>query len=199
LRRLRTDRIDLWQFHGIKRKDDPDLIFDPKNGALKAALEAQKAGKVRYIGFTGHQHPDLHLDMLSRGYEWASVMLPLNVCDAHYLSFQKDVVPVCNKRNIAVIGMKALASQNGRIVRDLNISAQDARRYVLSLPISTLVCGIASRRDLNQDVNMARSFSPMSEDEVVKLLARSEDESQDGHIEQYKIGNYGCDWYHNNA
>lgn len=196
LRRLRTDRIDLWQFHGIQWDDDPDLIF-AENGALQFALEAQKAGKVRYIGFTGHKHPRFHLAMLAKPYDWATVQMPINVLDAHYNSFQKQVLPECDRRRIGVIGMKALGSQNGRIPRDLGIDAPILRRFALSLPISSLICGIQSRDNLRQDVQMARNFQPLTEGEVVALLAQSKEPAASGEIEQYKVGNYGCDWWHN--
>jgi predicted aldo/keto reductase-like oxidoreductase len=199
LRRLRTDRIDLWQFHGTKWDDDADLIFDPQDGALKAALEDRAAGKVRYIGFTGHKHPRYHIAMLARPFEWDAVQMPLNVLDAHYESFQKRVLPVCTERGISVIGMKALAAQNGRIVRDLGISADFARRYTLSLPITSLVCGIQSRANLRQDIAIARNFKPLTEDEVVRVLTTAEPRARDGRMEAYKVGNYGCDWHHKQA
>lgn len=195
LRRLRTDRIDLWQFHGIKWEDDPDLIF-AENGALKCALEARQEGKVRFIGFTGHQHPRFHLAMLARDFRWDAVQMPLNLLDAHYQSFQKQVLPVCQKRNIGVLGMKALASQNGRLVRELGVPAATLRRYVLSLPVTSLVCGIQSRADLRQDLAIARQFQPLSESEIAALLAKAEGPAANGQIEQYKVGNYGCDWWH---
>jgi aryl-alcohol dehydrogenase-like predicted oxidoreductase len=198
LRRLRTDHIDLWQFHGIKWDDDPDLIF-AENGALKCALEARKEGKIRFIGFTGHQHPRYHLAMLARDFQWDAVQMPLNLLDAHYQSFQKQVLPVCQKRNIGVLGMKALASQNGRLVRELGIPAPTLRRYVLSLPVTSLVCGIQSRADLRQDITMARNFQPLTESEIADLLAKAERPAADGHIEQYKVSNYGCDWWHRQA
>ena len=196
LRRLRTDRIDLWQFHGTQWGDDADLIFDPQDGALKAALEARAAGKVRYLGFTGHKHPRYHIALLARPFEWDTVQMPLNVLDAHYESFQKRVLPVCKERGVSVIGMKALAAQNGRIVRDLGISADFARRYTLSLPIAALVCGIQSRANLRQDIAIARNFKPLTEEEVVEVLAQAKPQARDGHMEAYKIGNYGCDWHH---
>jgi aryl-alcohol dehydrogenase-like predicted oxidoreductase len=197
LRRLRTDRVDLWQFHGIQWDDDASLVFDDKNGALKAALEARKAGKVRHIGFTGHKDPKFHLGMLAKPFAWETALMPLNILDAHYRSFQKEVLPECVKRKIGVIAIKALASQDGRIVRDLGVSATEARRYVLSLPISTLVCGIQSRENLRQDIATARGFKPMTAQEVAKLEERSRAQAFDGHIEAYKVGNYGCDWHHN--
>lgn len=199
LKRLQTDRLDLWQFHGTQWEDDPDLIFDPDHGALKAALEARKAGKIRYIGFTGHKHPRFHLAMLRRPFEWDTVQMPVNVLDAHYDSFQRQVLPVCRDRGISVIGMKALAAQEGIIVRDLGISAETARRYSLSQPIATLVCGIQSRENLRQDVAIARTFQPLTEDEVLQVLAKAAPRATDGRMEAYKVGNYGCDWHHKQA
>ncbi len=195
LRRLRTDRIDLWQFHGIQWEDDPELIFG-EDGALKAALEAKKAGKVRYIGFTGHKDPKFHLAMLSMPFEWDAVQMPLNILDAHYRSFQKTVLPECTRRKIAAIGMKALGAQGGRIPKELNLSAESLRRYVLSLPIATLVCGIESRENLEQDLAIARNFRPLAPSEVEALLAQSKEPAADGSIEAYKTGNFGCDWHH---
>jgi len=197
LRRLKTDRIDLWQFHGIKWDDDPDLIFDPDNGALKAALEAKKAGKIRYIGFTGHKDPKYHLAMLKKPFEWDTVQMPLNVLDQYYASFRYNVLPECVNRKIGVIGMKALAAQNGIIVRKLGVSAELARRYALSLPISVLVCGIQSRENLRQDIQIARNFKPLSKEELKLLADKVSEPAKDGKLEAYKVGNYGCDWYHN--
>ncbi|MGK7395819.1 MAG: aldo/keto reductase [Candidatus Cyclobacteriaceae bacterium M3_2C_046] len=198
LRRMKTDHLDLWQFHGIKYEDDPDLIMG-ENGGLKAALEAQKEGKVRFIGFTGHQHPKYHLAMLDQDYEWASVQMPTNIMDPHYTSFQKEVLPVVNKRDIAAIGMKALGAQDARISRESNIPVATCRRYALSLPISTLVCGFQNPEEMRGDIEMARNFNPLTEAEIGEILNQTEPLALDGQIEAYKVGNYGCDWYHNKA
>ena len=147
LRRLRTDHVDLWQFHEMVYDNDPDWVFD--KGGLKFALEAQKAGKVRYIGFTGHKDPRIHLKMLGKPYDWASAQMPINVMDAHYRSFQKGVVPVCLEKNVGVIGMKSLAG--GRIPTETDITAEECMRFALSLPISSLCVGIQSMKDLQQD------------------------------------------------
>jgi predicted aldo/keto reductase-like oxidoreductase len=197
LKRLRTDHIDLWQFHGIKWEDDPELIFDPDNGALKAALEAKKAGKIRFIGFTGHKDPKFHLAMLKKPFQWDTVQMPLNILDEHYASFRHNVLTECVKRNIGVIAMKSLAAQNGIIVRKLGISADLARRYALSLPISVLVCGIQSRENLRQDIAIARNFKPLSKTELKLLADKAAEPAKDGKLEAYKVGNYGCDWHHN--
>ena len=198
LRRLQTDHLDLWQFHGIKWDDDPDLIFDPEHGAIGAALEAREAGKIRYVGFSGHQHPKHHLRMLEKPFQWDTVQMPVNVLDAHYHSFQKQVLPIAVEKRTSVLGMKGLAAQNGIIVRQLGLSAEQARRYSLSLPISTLICGIQSQYNLHQDVNIARNFTPMTEEEVQEIYSVAKKYALDGSLEQYKIGNYGCDWHHEN-
>jgi aryl-alcohol dehydrogenase-like predicted oxidoreductase len=182
LRRLQTDRIDLLQFHEINYADDPDWIFD--RGALKAALEARKEGKVRYIGFTGHKDIAHHLKMLSKPFEWDTAQMPINILDAHYRSFQKEVVPECNRRNIGVIGMKGIAS--GLLAGRLGLDASLCRRYALSLPISTLVCGIASRENLQQDLAVARGFKPMSENDVLALLAKTKEAGREGRNEPFK-------------
>jgi len=182
LRRLKTDRIDLWQFHEINWAVDPDWIYE--QGGLKAAIEARKAGKVRYIGFTGHRHVNHHLGMLAKDFDWDTVQMPINILDAHYRSFQNKVLPVCTKRKIGVVGMKGLAG--GNIPRQLEVSAEVCRRYALSLPISTLVCGIRSREELRQDVAIARSFKPMTDAEMEKLRTKHAQAASDGRHEPFK-------------
>jgi aryl-alcohol dehydrogenase-like predicted oxidoreductase len=182
LRRLQTDRLDLWQFHEINYREDPDWIFE--RGALRAALEAKKDGKVRYIGFTGHKDIDFHLAMLAKPFDWDTVQMPINILDAHFRSFQKQVVPECQRRRIGVIGMKALAG--GDIPDKVGVSAEVARRYALSLPISTLVCGIRSRENLRQDLAVARNFKPLSEAEIAALVAKTEAAGREGRYERFK-------------
>jgi uncharacterized protein len=186
LRRLKTDRIDLWQFHEINYDNDPDWVFE--KGGIKAALEAQQAGKVRFIGFTGHKHPALHLKMIDKPYAWATAQMPINVLDASYRSFQKTVVPRCAERGIGVIGMKALGGgyPKGNLPERAGLSAVDCRRYALSLPISTLVCGIATREDLRQDVRLARNFQPMSPEEMTRLVSQTAQVASDGRFELFK-------------
>lgn len=191
LRRLQTDHIDLWQFHEINWDVDPDWIFD--RGALKFALEAREAGKIRFIGFTGHKHYRTFLKMLSKPFDWDTVQMPLNVLDTHFRSFQKEVMPRCTERHIAVIGMKALAS--GVIPSNLKIPAELCRRFTLSLPVSTLVCGIRSRENLQQDLAMARNFRPLVEDDLKQLLAETEEPAQDGKLERYKTTRYGSAYH----
>jgi len=198
LRRLQTDRLDLWMFHGIRWDEDPGLIFDPENGAARAAVEARKAGKIRHIGFTGHKDPKFHLAMLERTaakdapFEFDAVLMPLNILDPHYFSFQKEVLPVLVKRGIAPLGMKSLGAQDGRIPRETGVPATECRRYALSLPVTSLVCGIMSMDNLRQDLGVARTFQPMTEAEVAALVARAEPFAKNGRIEAYKTGDYGC-------
>ncbi len=187
LRRLQTDRIDLWQFHEINWAVDPEWIFE--KGGIRAAIEARQQGKVRYIGFTGHRDPAHHLKMLDRNFEWDSAQMPINLYDAHYRSFQQLVVPRCRDKNISVIGMKALAS--GRLPDQLKLPAATCRRFALSLPITSLVCGIQSQADLRQDLAMARSFQPISAEETKQLLADSKAAGSDGKLEPWKTTEYG--------
>lgn len=184
LRRLKTDRIDLWQFHEIVYDNDPDWIF-AKDGAFQVAERALKDGKVRYVGFTGHKDPNIHLKMLTMPFEWTSVLMPLNVMDAHFRSFQKQVLPVLLRRNIAPLGMKSLGG-NGSIVTKAGISPQDAIRYVLSLPIASLVSGIDSEKVLDQNLAIVRNFQPMSDAELQKLEARTKEMAGDGRYELFK-------------
>lgn len=197
LKRLKTDYIDLWQFHAIKWDDDPSLIFDLENGAIKAAMEAKREGKIRFVGFTGHKHPKYHLDMLNQDFEWDTIQFPTNMLDYHYHSFQKQVLSVAFEKKIGIIGMKGLAAQEGIIPRELGVSAKQARTYALSLPVSTLVCGIHNRKDLLQDIEIARSFKPMNKEEMILIAEKVKGNATQGQMEEYKTGNYGCDWYHN--
>jgi len=192
LRRLKTDRVDLWQFHEIDWDVDPDWIFD--RGALKYAIEARKAGKVRYIGFTGHRSIANQLKMISKPFKWDTAQMPINIPDAHYRSFQKNVLPECCRHKISVIGMKGLGGGGG-IPRGLRMPAEVCRRYSLSLPISTLVCGIRSRKDLLQDVAMARSFKPISEEELQALRAKTKVIGSDGRLEGYKRKEFGTPFH----
>jgi len=196
LRRLRTDHVDLLQFHSIQYEGDPERIFDPDQGAMKAVQEARRAGKLRYIGFSGHMYPEMHLRMIEK-YEWDTVQLPLNIMDAHYNSFQKKVLPVLNEKNIAALGMKSLAGQNARIARELNVPVKLCRKYALSLPVSTVICGMQSPEELRSDLEVARNFKPLDENEINELLATSREPSKDGHIEQYKNphSGFGCSWH----
>jgi predicted aldo/keto reductase-like oxidoreductase len=184
LRRLRTDRIDLWQFHEIVYDNDPDWVF-AADGAIHTGLKALKEGKVRYLGFTGHKDPSIHLKMLSQGYDWSAVQMPLNVMDAHYRSFQKLVLPQLVERGIAVLGMKSLGG-NGSIVSQAKIPVDEALNYVLSLPITTLVSGIDSEEVLDQNLKIVRAFQPLDVAARHKLEAKSLAHAGDGRFELFK-------------
>ncbi len=189
LRRLRTDYLDLWQFHEMNFDNDPDWVFE--KGGMKAALEAQKAGKVRYIGFTGHKDPRLHLKMIGKPYAWATAQMPINVMDAHYRSFQNRVVPVCLEKKIGVIGMKSLGGgfPKAPIPMKAGVSGPDCIRYALTQPVSTLVVGVTSMEDLGQAIGVARNFKPMSEKEMAGLKARVRTVAGDGRFELFKSTN----------
>jgi predicted aldo/keto reductase-like oxidoreductase len=186
LRRLRTDHIDLMQFHEINYDNDPDWIIE--RGALAELLKAQKAGKVRFIGFTGHKDPHIHLEMLKR-HQWDTVQMPINICDYHYRSFQRLVVPEANKRGVAPIGMKSLGGggdHKGRFVVAKVCTAVEARTYSLSQPIASLVVGIDSMEVLKQDLAIARNFKPLSEKELNKLREKVKEVAGDGRHERFK-------------
>lgn len=194
LKRLQTDRVELLQFHSIQYPGDRDRIFDPERGALKAALEAQKAGKIRHLGFTGHMDPKEHLNMLAAPFPWATVQMPLNILDAHYLSFQTAVLPECRTRQIGVLGMKSLGAQNGRIPKDAQVDWKLCRRYALSLPVSSVICGLQTREEVRSLAELARTFKPLNNNDIRTLLSKTQSPAADGHIELYKDrkSGYGC-------
>ncbi|HEV7364691.1 MAG TPA: aldo/keto reductase [Gemmatimonadales bacterium] len=187
LRRLQTDRIDLVQHHEILRFEDPHRIFDPE-GANAALMEARRAGKIRYIGFTGHKDPRIHLYMLAvadeNGFHFDTVQMPLNVMDAHYRSFEKLVLPVLVERQTGVLGMKPIA--NGLILKSNTVTAVECLHYALNLPTSVVITGCDSMEILDQALGAARTFRPMSEDEVKALLARTAQAASTGEYELFK-------------
>lgn len=184
LKRLRTDRLDLWQFHEICYDNDPDWVFE-EHGAIKAGLRALKEGKVRHLGFTGHKDPLIHRKMLEKPFEWASVQMPLNVMDAHYRSFQREILPILLQRGIAPLAMKSLGG-NGSIVSKAGVPVEDALRYVLSLPITTLVSGIDSEKVLDQNLKIVRDFKPMTADERRAVEQKTLALAGDGRFELFK-------------
>jgi len=194
LRRLQTDVIDVWQFHEINYDNDPDWIFRA-DGALEAALAARRAGKIRFIGFTGHKSPHILRKMLAQEFDWDTCQLPINVLDAHYRSFQKEILPELNRRDIAAIGMKSLAGR-GQPITELGLTAGQCRRFALSLSISTLVCGIESLENLRQDVEIARTFTPMSAAQQEELLTSVSEEAADGRHEWFKSTQFFDSQYH---
>jgi len=187
LRRLQVDHIDLWQFHEINWDNDPDWVFE--RGGMKVALEAQKEGKVRFIGFTGHKDPRIHLKMLGKGYDWATAQMPINVMDYFYRSFQKEVVPVCLARDVGIIGMKNLGGggrDGGIILKNTRLTAAQCLRFALDLPISSLVRGWMTIDQMMADIRTARSSEPLSKAEKGEILMLAEPHAGDGRYELFK-------------
>jgi len=187
LSRLQTDHLDLLQFHEIIRMSDPDRIFAP-GGALEAALAARKAGKIRFIGFTGHKDPAIHLRMLElakkNNFKFDTVQMPLNVMDAHFRSFEHQVLPVLVQERIGVLGMKSMGS--GEILKSNVVTPVECLHYALNLPTSVVITGIDSMKILDQALSAVASFRPMKPEEVAKLLAKTEEAAKDGEYEQFK-------------
>jgi uncharacterized protein len=191
LRRLQTDRIDLLQFHEVIRDTDPDRIFG-QGGALQAVLEAQKAGKIRYIGFTGHKSPDIHLQMLAaaskHGFTFDAVQMPLNVMDAHYNSFEKKVLPVLLKDDIGVLGMKPMGDHF--ILESKTATAVECLHYAMNLPTSVVITGCDSLPTLTQALQAARSFHPLDSSQLAALLAKTAQAADAGQFELYKTSHH---------
>ena len=187
LQRLQTDMIDLVQVHEVIRMTDPGRSF-AADGVMGALQAARKAGKLRYIGFTGHKDPAIHLAMLETarkaGFHFDTVQMPLNVMDAHYKSFEKNVLPVLEERGIGVLGMKSMGS--GDILKSGVVQAEECLRYALSLPTSVVITGIDSKEILAQALRVARTFKPLSADERTSLLARTAPAAKDGEHELFK-------------
>ena len=187
LTRLQTDHIDLLQFHEVIREGDPDRIFGP-NGGMEAVLAARKAGKIRYIGFTGHKDPEIHLKMLNTGFRndftFDAVQIPLNVMDAHYKSFGKKVLPVLVEHGIGVVGMKSMGS--GVILKSNTVTPVECLHYAMSLPTSVVITGCDSLLMLNQALEAARAFKPLSATETATLLAKTEKAAANGQYEPFK-------------
>jgi aryl-alcohol dehydrogenase-like predicted oxidoreductase len=187
LRRLKTDCIDLVQHHEVLRYEDPHRIFDPE-GANGALVKARQAGKLRFIGFTGHKDPQIHLYALSvaatHGFTFDAVQMPLNVMDAHHRSFEKLVLPELVKQKIGVLGMKPLA--NGIILKSRRVSAIACLHYALTLPTSVVITGIDSMKVLDQACKAARTFKPLSKTAVAALLAKTAKAGASGRYEPFK-------------
>jgi predicted aldo/keto reductase-like oxidoreductase len=187
LQRLQTDHLDVLQFHEVIRMNDPERIFAP-GGGMEAVVEAQKAGKVRFIGFTGHKSPDIHLKMLETAaahhFRFDTVQMPLNVMDAHFNSFQQKVLPILVKEEIGVLGMKPIG--DGMIFRSKTVAPVDCLRYALNLPTSVVITGCDSLPILEQAIDVVKNFKPLSQTEVAALLQKSAQAAQDGQFEGYK-------------
>jgi len=187
LKRLDVEMIDLVQHHEILRFEDPHRIFD-EDGANAALIEAREAGKIRYIGFTGHKDPRIHLYMLEvaaeHGFKFDSVQMPLSVMDAHYRSFEKQVLPVLVKEKIAVLGMKSMA--NGILLKSKTVKPIECLHYALNLPTSVVITGIDSMEILAQAFEAVRTFKPLSELEVDTLLQKTAAAAANGKFEPFK-------------
>jgi predicted aldo/keto reductase-like oxidoreductase len=191
LQRLQTDRIDLMQFHEIIRMEDPERIF-AEGGAMEAMLEAKKAGKVRYIGFTGHKSPEIHLKMietcLAHQFTPDTVQMPLNVMDAHFESFGSKVVPVLVKHDIGVLGMKPMG---GKVILDSKaVTPVECLHYAMNLPTSVVITGCDKMEILEQALKAAREFRPMDEKELAALLAKTAPLAGEGKYELYKTSRH---------
>ena len=198
LRRLQTDHIDLMQFHEIIRMEDPDRIF-AKGGAIEAMLAAKQAGKVRYIGFTGHKNPDVHLKMLevaaAYGFRFDAVQMPLNVMDAHFHSFGKKVLPVLLKEEIGVLGMKPMGDPY--ILESKSVTPVECRHYAMNLPTCVVITGCDSLSILQQALEAARSFRPLTPPETAAWLAKTEPFAREGKFELYKTSHQFDSTYEN--
>lgn len=187
LKRLRTDRLDLWQFHEIIRMSDPERIFAP-GGAIEAALAARQAGKIRYIGFTGHKSPRIHLKMLQaareQDFSFDTVMFPLNVMDAHYESFQKRVLPVALDQGLGVLSMKPLGGHY--ILKSHTVGAVECLHYAMNQPTSVVITGCDSSQVLNQALKAARTFKPLTQQQVQDILSQTANAANGGRYELYK-------------
>ncbi|MCU1310954.1 MAG: Aldo/keto reductase [Candidatus Angelobacter sp.] len=184
LNRLETDHVDLWQIHEVIYDNDPDLIF-ARNGAAEALLQAKQQGKTRYIGFTGHKNPSIHLKMLQHDFPFDTVQMPLNCFDANFRSFEQQVLPEVNRRGMAALGMKSLGG-SGEMVRHGAITPEQGLRYAMSLPVAVTISGMESVVVLEQNLGVARSFSPMTQAEMQALRDVSRMYAADGRYELFK-------------
>jgi aryl-alcohol dehydrogenase-like predicted oxidoreductase len=187
LGRLQTDMIDLVQFHEVIRMEDPDRIF-AEGGAIEAAIAARKAGKIRYIGFTGHKDPAVHLRMIEtaqkHGFHFDTVQMPINVMDAHFRSFTHQVMPVCLQQGIGVLAMKTFG--DNFILQSNTVQAIEALHYSLNLPVSVVITGIDKPEILDQAFESVKTFKPMSDSQVASLLARTQEAAASGKFELFK-------------
>ena len=184
LRRLKTDHLDLWQVHEVAYEGDPARHF-AKGGVIEALERAKEKGLVRFVGFTGHKDPSLHLEMLSHGYPFDTCQMPLNVFDASFRSFEQQVLPELARQGIAAIGMKTMCGE-GAPVKKRAVAAGDALRYAMSLPVAVTVSGIDSAKVLRQNVGVARGFVPLSTTAMDRLRKQAAPQAVDGRFELYK-------------
>src|SRR5947209_514100 len=185
LRRLQTDHLDLWQVHGMGFDNDPELAY-ARGGVIEALDVARKQGKTRFVGFTGHKSPNIHLDMIRRGYRFDTVQMPLNCLDANFRSFERLVLPELIKRGIAALGMKPMGGTATAVKSGL-VKAEEMLRYAMSLPVATTIAGMDSFAVLRQNLRVARGFTPMTAREMQALRDRCAKAAGDGRHEVYKL------------
>jgi predicted aldo/keto reductase-like oxidoreductase len=185
LHRLRTDHLDLWQVHGVCCENDPAL-FIRKGGAAEALEQAKKEGKVRFVGFTGHKDPSIHLKMLATGFPFDSVQMPLNVFDANFHSFEQQVLPELNRRGIAALGMKPICGHGDPVQKGV-LTGEEALRYAMSLPVTTTITGIDTAEALQQALKVAQGFEPLQPAAMQSLRDRCRTYAADGRFELYKL------------
>jgi aryl-alcohol dehydrogenase-like predicted oxidoreductase len=185
LNRLQTDHLDLWQIHGVSFDNDPELFIRP-NGAAEALRKAKQQGKVRFVGFTGHKDPTIHMKMLNTGFPFDSVQMPLNPFDANFHSFEAMVLPELNRRGIAALGMKPICGHGDPVQKGL-LTAEEMLRYAMSLPVTTTISGAEKVDVIRQNLKVAQSFQPMSADEMQALRQRCSKMAADGRYELYKV------------
>jgi predicted aldo/keto reductase-like oxidoreductase len=187
LKRLKVDHIDLLQHHEVLRYDDPDRIFH-EGGSMEAVVAAQKAGKVRFIGFTGHKNPHIHLQMLDvakqHGFHFDTVQMPINIMDAHFRSFSQLVVPRALEEKIGVLGMKCFG--DNIILKSGAVEPMDCLRYSLNVPVSVQITGINTKMLLDQAFAAVKAFKPMDEAELAQLIAKTQEVAMSGKYELFK-------------
>jgi aryl-alcohol dehydrogenase-like predicted oxidoreductase len=184
LRRLQTDHLDLWQIHEVVYWNDPELIFAP-SGAAEALLAAKQQGKVRFIGFTGHKNPAIHLKMLTHDFPFDTVQMPLNALDATFRSFEQQVLPEAKKRGVAVLGMKSLGG-SGEMAVNGAVTPEEGLRYAMSLPVATTISGMDSLAVLEQNLKVAQGFQPLGPEKMAALRERVRTLAADGRYELFK-------------
>jgi aryl-alcohol dehydrogenase-like predicted oxidoreductase len=185
LRRLRTGHIDVWQIHEVIYWNDPDLIFAP-GGAAEALVDAKKQGKVRFVGFTGHKDPRIHLKMLSHKFPFDTVQMPLNCFDATYRSFEQQVLPELNRQGIAPLGMKSFGG-SGEMLRKGAVTPVEALSYAMSLPVAVTISGVDTLEVLHQNLGIACGFKPLEASAMQALRERCRTYSADGRLELFKM------------
>lgn len=184
LKRLQTDHLDVWQIHEVIYENDPELIFRP-NGAIEALAEAKREGKVRFVGFTGHKDPSIHLKMLSHDFPFDTVQMPLNCFDATFRSFEQRVLPELNRRGIAPLGMKSMGG-SGEMIKHGAVTPQEALSYAMSLPVAVTISGMESMGVLKQNLGIASNFQPLSAADMQSLRDRCRLDAADGRWELFK-------------